>query len=79
MKKEEMELYMTLLKGMVNLLKRKKYNDITKEELCEESNVSVETLDRYFKDKEDFTIKGVRYMYEMNEKDMNLLLILMNF
>ena len=68
MKQEEMELYMALLKGMVSLLKLKKYNDITKEELCEISNVDLETFNKNFNSVEDFTIKGMENMYEINGK-----------
>lgn len=68
MEKEEMSLYMSLLKGMVSLLNLKKFNDINVNELCETSNVDLETFNKNFESVEDFTIKGMRHMYEINGK-----------
>lgn len=73
MEKEEMSLYMSLLKGMVSLLKLKKFNDINVNELCETSNVDLETFNKNFESVEDFTIKGMKHMYEINGKRFELI------
>ena len=68
MEQKEMSLYMNLLKGMVSLLNLKKFNDINVNELCEASNVDLETFNKNFESVEDFAIKGMRHMYEINGK-----------
>lgn len=64
MEKRIEQTYDKLLKAITLLLKEKDFEDISISELCKKAKVERPTFYNHFKDKEDFVIQMIRYLYK---------------
>ena len=64
MEKRIEQTYDKLLKAITLLLKEKDFEDISISELCKKAKVERPTFYNHFKDKEDFVIQIIRYLYK---------------